>query len=475
MQLDKDIKYNEEKLDQLLGINNVFDIGKKELTIANKRNLIYSATFLVNAEEVTQIFLNYFQTNNKYDDVNYFNYVYQNLSCINVSVSSNFDELVNSVFNGLVVLLVNNSDKAIIIDLRKYPQRGLNEPDMEKVVRGSKEGFCENIAVNIGLIRRRIKTNDLVILKQEIGTYSKTLISIIYLKQKVNQKALNECMKRLEKINVQELTMTDKALEELLTTRPYSIYPMVRYTERPDTLVAHLYQGQFAIIVDTSPSVMLGPTTFFDHLQAPEEYRQTPLSGTYLKVLRMIGIFVSFLLVPLWLCFVNNLDINNPILNQVLKLDFSRNNILFQVIMAEITIELVRMASIHTPNSLSQSMGLIVGIVLGGIAVNLGIVSETIVLLGALSAIGTYITPSYELALANKIVKLLLIIISYFFGIKGLIISFIGYIIYLTTLKSFSMPYFSPLIPLNLKKLIRELFRLPYRSEKKLNQKENGN
>ena len=475
MQLDKDIKYNEEKLDQLLGINNVFDIGKKELTIANKRNLIYSATFLVNAEEVTQIFLNYFQTNNKYDDVNYFNYVYQNLSCINVSVSSNFDELVNSVFNGLVVLLVNNSDKAIIIDLRKYPQRGLNEPDMEKVVRGSKEGFCENIAVNIGLIRRRIKTNDLVILKKEIGSYSKTLISIIYLKQKVNQKALNECIKRLDKINVQELTMTDKALEELLTTRPYSIYPMVRYTERPDTLVAHLYQGQFAIIVDTSPSVMLGPTTFFDHLQAPEEYRQTPLSGTYLKVLRMIGIFVSFLLVPLWLCFVNNLDINNPILNQVLKLDFSRNNILFQVIMAEITIELVRMASIHTPNSLSQSMGLIVGIVLGGIAVNLGIVSETIVLLGALSAIGTYITPSYELALANKIVKLLLIIISYFFGIKGLIISFIGYIIYLTTLKSFSMPYFSPLIPLNLKKLIRELFRLPYRSEKKLNQKENGN
>ena len=475
MQLVKDIKYNEEKFDQLLGINNVFDIGKKELTIANKRNLIYSATFLVNAEEVTQIFLNYFQTNNKYDDVNYFNYVYQNLSCINVSVSSNFDELVNSVFNGLVVLLVSNSDKAIIIDLRKYPQRGLNEPDMEKVVRGSKEGFCENIAVNIGLIRRRIKTNDLVILKQEIGTYSKTLISIIYLKQKVNQKALNECMKRLEKINVQELTMTDKALEELLTTRPYSIYPMVRYTERPDTLVAHLYQGQFAIIVDTSPSVMLGPTTFFDHLQAPEEYRQTPLSGTYLKVLRMIGIFVSFLLVPLWLCFVNNLDINNPILNQVLKLDFSRNNILFQVIMAEITIELVRMASIHTPNSLSQSMGLIVGIVLGGIAVNLGIVSETIVLLGALSAIGTYITPSYELALANKIVKLVLIIISYFFGIKGLIISFIGYIVYLATLKSFSMPYFSPLIPLNIKKLIRELFRLPYRSEKKLNQKENGN
>lgn len=475
MNLTKDLNYNEEQFDQLLGIRNVFDIGKKELTICGMRNLLYSATFLVNAEEVTQILLNFFQTNYEYDDDAYFNYIYQNLSCINVSVSSKFDELVNSIFNGLVVFLINNSDKAIIIDLRKYPQRGLSEPDMEKVVRGSKEGFCENIAVNIGLIRRRIKTRDLVIQKREIGTYSKTLVSIIYLKEKVNQKALNECIKRLDQINVQELTMTDKALEELLTTRPFSIYPMVRYTERPDTLVAHLYQGQFAILVDTSPSVMLGPTTFFDHLQAPEEYRQTPLSGTYLKLLRMIGIFVSFLLVPLWLCFVNQIDLNIPILSQVLTLEFSRANILFQVLVAEITIEMVRMASIHTPNSLSQSMGLIVGIILGGIAVNLGIVSETIVLLGALSAIGTYITPSYELALANKIVKLVLIIISYFFGLTGLIISLIGYIIYLATLKSFSMPYFSPLIPFHFKKLIKELIRLPYRSEKKLNQKENGN
>ena len=190
MKLTKDLNYNEEQFDQLLGIKNVFDIGKKELTICGIRNLLYSATFLVNAEEVTQILLNFFQTNYEYDDETCFNYIYQNLSCINVSVSSNFDELVNAIFNGLVVFLINNSDKAIIIDLRKYPQRGLSEPDMEKVVRGSKEGFCENIAVNIGLIRRRIKTNDLVIQKREIGNYSKTLVSIIYLKEKCESRII---------------------------------------------------------------------------------------------------------------------------------------------------------------------------------------------------------------------------------------------------------------------------------------------
>ena len=475
MKLTSDLETNIRILDDLLGIRDVFDIGKKEIQIAGLRNIIYSATFLVNAEEVTQILLNYFQTNVNFDGNNYFDYVYQNLSCINVSVSTKFEELTNAIFNGLIVILVHDANQAIIIDIRKYPQRGLAEPDMEKVVRGSKEGFCENIAVNIGLIRRRIKSGDLVIQKMEIGSYSKTLVSLVYLKEKVNQKALDVCIERLNKINVQELTMTDKALEELLTTRPYSLYPMVRYTERPDTLVAHLYQGQFAILVDTSPSVMLGPTTFFDHLQAPEEYRQTPLSGTYLKILRMLGIFVSFLLVPLWLCFVNNININSKIFSEILTLDYSRLNILFQVILAEVTIEMVRMASIHTPNSLSQSMGLIVGIVLGGIAVNLGIVSEIIVLLGALSAIGTYITPSYELALANKIVKLVMIFISYLWGIYGLVIALMLFILYLATLKSFSMPYFSPLIPFNFKNLIKQFIRLPYRSEKKLNQKENGN
>ena len=475
MKLTNDIKNNETTLDSLLGINDVFDIGKKTITIAGCDNIIYTATFLINSEEVTQILLNFFQTNVEFNGGNYFDYIYENLSCINVTVSSDFNELTNAVFNGLFVILINQSDKAIIIDLRKYPQRGLDEPDSEKVVRGSKEGFTENIAVNIGLIRRRIKTGDLVIKKFEIGTYSKTLISVVYLKEKVNKKALDTCLNRLNNINVEELTMTDKALEELLTTRPYSLYPTVRYTERPDTLVAHLYQGQFGIFVDTSPSVMLAPTTFFDHLQAPEEYRQTPLSGTYLKILRLLGIIVSFLLVPIWLCFVNRMNVQNNIFSNVLILDYSRAVILFQVLIGEITIEMVRMASIHTPNSLSQSMGLIVGIVLGGVAVDLGLVSQVIVLLGALSAIGSYITPSYELALANKIVKLIMILISFFFGIIGLVIALIIFIVYLTTLKSFKMPYFSPLIPLNIKNLIKQFIRLPYRSEKKVNQDENGN
>ena len=241
---------------------------------------------------------------------------------------------------------------------------------------------------------------------------------------------------------------------------------MVKYTERPDTLVIHLYQGLFGIIVDTSPSVMLAPTTIFGHFQAPEEYRQTAMSGTFLRILRFLGIFISFLLVPLWLSIVNTIDFKNTILEQVMHLEYSRTIIFIQVILGEISIELVRMASIHTPNSLSTSMGLIVGIVLGGIAVELGIISNTILLLTAISAVGSFITPSYELSLANKMLKLILIVFSYLFKLPGLIITLILIFIYLLTLRSFNESYLKPLIPFNLKNLIKQFIRIPYRNNK---------
>lgn len=455
---------NEEKLDHLLNIGTSYDLGKRELFILNRRNLIYTNNFLVNTEALIQIIQSLLITINEQED--YFENIYGRLSSISVSIENDLKTITEEIIKGLAVIIVGNSSKALVIDIRNYPTRGVSEPDSEKVVRGSKEGFTENIATNVSLVRRRVKTTDLMVIKYVIGEFSKTEIAVIYLKSKVNRKALNELMNRLDNIKVSELTMTDKALEELLTKRPFSPYPMVKYTERPDTLVIHLYQGLFGIIVDTSPSVMLAPTTIFDHFQAPEEYRQTAMSGTFLRILRFLGIFISFLLVPLWLSIVNTIDFKNTILEQVMHLEYSRTIIFIQVILGEISIELVRMASIHTPNSLSTSMGLIVGIVLGGIAVELGIISNTILLLTAISAVGSFITPSYELSLANKMLKLILIVFSYLFKLPGLIITLILIFIYLLTLRSFNESYLKPLIPFNLKNLIKQFIRIPYRNNK---------
>lgn len=464
MLLRKNQNVNELLLDDILGINESFDMGKRELYLENKRNLIYTNNFLVNTDLLIQIIQSLFYSpfNNK---DTYFNNIYKKLSTISVSVVQDVDELKTEIIKGLACLIVDDYDKAIIIDIRNYPSRGLTEPDGERVVRGSKEGFTENIATNVSLIRRRVRTTNLKVKKYVIGKYSKTEVAVVYIEHLVNKKALEIAIKRINEINVDELTMTDKALEELLTTRPYSPYPTVRYTERPDTLAVHLYQGLFGIIVDTSPSVMIAPTNLFDHFQAPEEYRQTSMCGTFLRLIRFLGIIVSFMLVPLWLCFVNKGYFTDSFLNSVMNIKYSRENILIQLILSEFSIELVRMASIHTPDSLSTSMGLIVGIILGGIGVELGIVSQTVVFLGALSAIGSYITPSYELALVNKIIKLIFILASYYFGLLGLSLMIILVFLYLLTLNSFGESYLKPLIPFYPKELLRQFIRSPYQNK----------
>ena len=466
MYLEKNQVKNEKVLDELLGINFSFDMGKRELYLKEKRNLIYTNNFLVNTDLLIQIIQSLFYNEFDKNDT-YFNNVYKFLSTISVSLTNNFDDIQTEVVKGLACIIVGDYDTAIIIDIRNYPTRGLTEPDGERVVRGSREGFTENIATNVALVRRRVRTPNLKVLKFVIGSLSKIEIAVVYIENLVNKKALDIAIKRINSIEITELTMTDKALEELLTTRPYSPYPVVRYTERPDTLAVHLYQGLFGIIVDTSPSVMIAPTNLFDHFQAAEEYRQTSMCGTFLRLIRFFGIIVSFILVPLWLCYVNKGYFTNSFLDSVMNINYSKQNILVQLILSEFSIELVRMASIHTPDSLSTSMGLIVGIILGGIGVELGIVSQTIVFLGALSAIGTYITPSYELALVNKIIKLIFILVSYYFDIIGLVVMISLIFIYLLSLKSFGESYLKPLIPFYPKQLIRQFIRSPYKNYNK--------
>ena len=256
--------------------------------------------------------------------------------------------------------------------------------------------------------------------------------------------------------------MTDKALEEIVIGHKYTPYPLVRYTERPDTFSAHLYQGMFGIIVDNSPSAILGPVSVFDHMQHAEEFRQTPIAGTYLRMLRFIGIIFSFIFMPLWyLCI--KIDYI-PFESELFNID-KTNNIFLQIILIEVGIELLRMASIHTPNALSTSMGVIAGIVIGNIAIDLEIFSNAIVFIGSISAIGTYITPSYELGLANKISKIVLLLFIYIGGLWGFIIGITLLIVYLYTLKSFDRSYLYPLIPFNFKQLIKQTIRLPYQNK----------
>lgn len=443
------------KLDQLLGIGQVFDISKRLFKISNKNACLYFMPFLVDSKEIIDLFLGFYLTNDSYTISN-------RIAHQNLTLSKDFDKITLSVLEGLAVIIIEDEEEVFLIDLRSYPTRGISEPETEKVVRGSRDGFTENMAYNLALIRRRIKSGKLRTKLYQIGELSKTNVVLIYLEDYVDKKALKSVQKALDNVNITELTMTDKALEEIVIGHKYTPYPLVRYTERPDTFSAHLYQGMFGIVVDNSPSAILGPVSIFDHMQHAEEFRQTPIAGTYLRILRFIGIIVSFFLMPLWyLCIkMDYFPFDSQLFN------INDKNIFLQIIFIEVGIELLRMASIHTPNALSTSMGLIAGIVIGNIAIELEIFTNAIVFIGSISAIGTYITPSYELGLANKITKIFLILLIFIGGIWGFIIGILIIIIYLYSLKSFDRAYLYPLIPFNLKQLIKQIIRLPYQNKR---------
>lgn len=445
-----------EILDEILGINHSYDINKRELMIGNKKAYLYFMPFLANSSEIIELFFGFYMT----DKENYS--ITNKIAHQSITLSKDLDFVSTSILEGLVAILVEDEENIFVMDMRNYPSRGICEPDTEKVVRGSRDGFNENMATNVALVRRRIKTGKLRVKLFKIGDLSKTNVTLIYLEDYVDKKALKSVNKALSNVSITELTMTDKALEEIVIGHKYTPYPMVRYTERPDTFVAHLYQGMFGIIVDNSPSAILGPVSIFDHMQHAEEFRQTPIAGSYLRILRFLGIIASFLLMPLWYLCIKMHYI--PFESELFNIPNSPS-LFLQVILIEVGIELLRMASIHTPNALSTSMGLIAGVVIGNIAIELGIFTNAIVFIGSISAIGTYITPSYELGLANKILKLCLLILIAIFGLWGLIGGLSLLIGYLISLRSFDRPYLYPLIPFNLKQLKKQIIRVPYQNK----------
>ena len=340
-----------------------------------------------------------------------------------------------------------DGETTYVMDTKNYPNRSIEEPETEKSVRGAKDGFNESILNNTGLLRRRIKSVELCFHKETIGTKNPIDIAVAYLEDKVDQKVLKQLLSRIQEIHAQELIMSDRAIEELLLDQGYNPFPLVRYSERPDIVATHIQHGYIAIICDTSSSVLMLPTTLFEILEHVEEHRQTPLIGTFIRLIRLSAVLLSIYLVPIWALCVS-----------YMKWDWT---FFVQILLVELAIELLRIATIHTPESISNAMGLIAALLLGQFAIDLGFFSEEILLFCAVGSIGGFATPNYELSLTNKYIKVMMIISIMLLNIFGFVIFNICLWIYLARLKPFGMSYLYPLIPLDFKALGEFIIRKP--------------
>ncbi len=464
--VEKNIDETQKILEDKLGFGKSFDVGQREIVVMERRIQLYYITGLVDSELVvdlmTQLLLLNSLPHPNDDDLQT---IHNRLVHQQVTVTDKVNDICTSVLSGLVAIIVDKETQAFVVDVRSYPGRGPSEPDTEKTVRGSRDGYTENIIVNTALTRRRIRTGKLRNIILKVGDQSKTDVVLMYIEDIADQSMVDEVKHRIEQVKVDGLTMTDKELEEFITGQVYNPYPLVRYTERPDVVAAHLYQGMIAIIVDTSPSVMIGPVTLFDHLTSVEEYRQTPAVGTFLRLIRYAGIIVSVFLMPTWLLFVLHPEYLPDFLNFIGPQEEGNIPIVLQVISGEIGMEFLRLASIHTPTAISSALGIVSAILIGQVAVDVGLFGPEILFYVAIGALGAFVTPSYELGLANKMFKLFIIVGTALLGLWGYIGTIVVGLIFLATMKSFGKPYLYPLIPFNFKALLKSVIRypIPYR------------
>lgn len=456
------IAKNEEFLKNRIGIGTSFDLGVRKLKILKKDIQLYylnglcdSAYIIELLKELVEINDNErsFRTNTK-------EVIHNRLIHQQVEEAKDMDKVVDQLLSGLIIIMIDGEDTAFVVDVRSYPGRNPEEPDTEKVVRGARDGYTENIVVNTALTRRRIRDERLRHEIIQVGERSKTDICVAYLQDVADPNLVEIIKKELKEIEIDGIPMADKTVEEFIVKQGWNPYPMVRYTERPDVAATHLLEGHVVIMVDTSPSVIITPTTFFHHVQHAEEYRQTPSIGAFLRWVRFIGMIASVLLVPVWYLFVKNEELLPNSLEFIgLKEEYTIP-IMVQLILANLGIDMLRMAAIHTPTPLSTAMGLIAAALIGQIAIDVGLFSAEVILYVAVAAIGSFATPSYELSVANKQAQLFLLFAVFFFDVPGLVIGLTILVLYMASRRSLNTPYLWPFIPFDLMALIQIVIRV---------------
>lgn len=371
----------------------------------------------------------------------------KHLPYIELSTEQDLDKVVWWVLAGAAVLVVDGTDKIIVIDERTYPLRQPNEPDIERVIRGPHDGFVETIIFNTALTRRRVRDNSLRMEYMQLGKRSKSDICLAYIDDIADPRMVNHIRKSLKKINTDGLAMGVKTIDEFLTGRSWNPYLTVRYTERPDTVAVNLFEGRIIIFVDGSPSAIITPMTFWGNLQYPEEYRERPVVGGYIRFARYFAVLISIFLLPLWYLLASNPDLTPNALSFIGPKDVGEVPLFIQVLLIELGIDILRMATIHTPKEMASALGLIAAIIIGQTAVSVGLFTNEVILYLAISAIGTFATPSYELGWANRLVRLSLFIVTAIFGVPGFVLGTLCWVLMLVRMKSFDVPYMWPILP----------------------------
>lgn len=463
IKVSKDLDSNINQLKDLLGIGETFDIIFREYKVGRKRAASFSINGMTNDVLFTNVLQDILILSPEDVSINVLQKIfYTRATHTQTKLVDNLQDAVTSLLSGEILFFIDGEEQLIIFDVRAYPARMPAESNIEKVTRGSRDSFVETIVFNTALIRRRIRDPKLRFEIVKVGTRSKGDIAVCYIKDITNSVLVDKIKEKLNQINIDGIPMAEKAVEEYLVGgSKYNPLPKVRYTERPDVAAVHLLEGHVCLIVDTSPNIMILPTTFWHHVQHVEEYHQNVVVGSYLRLVRLFGVILSVILPPLWLGLV----LQQQILPDTLKFLGPRDPgivpIGIQFILAEIGVEMVRMATVHVPSAQSTALGFIGAFMLGDFATKVGLFGNEVIFYTAVAAVGAFATPSMEFSMAMRLFRVMLLVLVTLFKLPGLIVGTLIVLLVLFGTKSFGVPYMWPILPFNFNALKDVLFRLP--------------
>ena len=409
-------------MNEILPVKESFDVIRREIIIGGKNAVFYFIDGFMKDEAMLKIMDSFLSVTEQDmpDDVD--DFVQKHVPYVEVDILEDFDQVIRNVLSGTTCLFIDGYKECICIDCRTYPARSVDEPDKDKSLRGSRDGFVETIVFNTALMRRRIRDPHLIMEMAEAGQASRTDIALCYMSDRVDKELLDNLKKRIESLRLGDLRMNQQSLAEALFKRKwFNPFPKFKYTERPDTAAACLLEGKVVILVDNSPSAMILPTSILDMIEEANDYYFPTVTGVYLKTTRILITIATVFFTPLYLLFMQNLEWLPEVFSFVAVRDTVNIPLIFQFLILELSIDGLRLAAMNTPTMLSTPLSVIAGIVMGEFSVQSGWFNSEVMLYMAFVAVANYTQPNFELGYALKFMRLLLLILTALFNLTGFV------------------------------------------------------
>lgn len=411
---------NTSYMNQVLPVKESFDIIQRDIYIGGRAASFYFIDGFTKDETMLKIMDSFMKVTKDDMPKDATEFSRACIPYVEVDIIADFDEVLKNVLSGVTCMFIEGYEACIAIDCRTYPARSVDEPDKDKSLRGSRDGFVETIVFNTALMRRRIRDPHLIMEMVEVGDSSRTDVALCYMEDRVDKALLDNVTKRINSIKTDALRMNQQSLAECLFKRKwFNPFPKFKFTERPDTAAACILEGKVVILVDNSPSAMILPTSIFDMIEEANDYYFPTITNVYLKTARVIITILTVFLTPVFLLFMQNLNWLPKIFAFIAVQDTVNIPLIFQLLILEIAIDGLRLAALNTPSMLSTPLSVIAGLVMGEFSVQSGWFNSEVMLYMAFVAVANYTQPNFELGYALKFMRLALLILTAVFNWWG--------------------------------------------------------